>query len=144
MSNRLILLPDYPAPLDDAWMTFLPYSIILEADHAQIGPLTVSMTYPHAYQSERGMLNTAAWIADYDARNGRVMGILFPGWREEEIFDEVRAALQAIRLFSESPSSGAPRYFGIMIAAKCLVDYFDAKEPELRKAMSFPFTPMVV
>lgn len=136
--QRMFLLLQYP-PEAEAWIEQLPHTIEIRADGAHGGTLRATMHYKiQRIDAARTSVAMAAWTYEYDA-NGRIMTIAFSGHRDDGIYVELYNAIQVIGAFAERPAAPAPYHLGLTQCALWLLHYLDARETELRAALSYPF-----
>ena len=136
--QRMFLLLQYP-PEAEAWIEQLPHTIEIRADGAHGGTLSATMHYQiRRIDAARTRIAMAVWAYEHDT-NGRIMLIEFFGHRDDSIYVELYNAIQVIGAFAERPAVPAPYHLGLTQCAMWLLHYLDAKEAELRKALSYPF-----
>ncbi len=137
------LLPEYP-PAAAAWEETLPHSIRVEAEAEREGHLLASMFYRlHRVRAARSALVMSEWSYEYDAC-GRIHKVEFSGRRELGIYATLYNAVLSIRLFAQHAIDPAGVHFDLMNCARGLLNYFDAKEQELRSKLVIPFPSSLI
>ncbi len=137
------LLPEYP-PVTEAWKDVLPHSIRVEVETGREDHPRMFMFYrPQRPRAARNTLVMSGWSYEYDAC-GRVRRIDFCDRPVLDIYAALYNAVLSIGLFAQQAIDPAGVHFDLLHCTRGLLDYFNAKEAQLRAGLVLPFpSPLI-